>query len=109
MSANFVEPGGQAPEPGDPDIGEKGRGMPLIGQGPHGLPSDRNVGGPGDDDADPGRPGERPGMDFVLLAAIAEFWLAAILAGSAAIVLAARRPPASPRLSDRRGSTRSRR
>lgn len=35
--------------------------------------------------------------------------VAAILAGSAAIVLAARHPPASPRLSDRRGSTRSRR
>lgn len=28
------------------------------------------------------RPGERPGLDFVLLAAIAEFWLAAILAGA---------------------------
>ncbi len=28
------------------------------------------------------RPGERPGLDFVMLAAIAEFWLAAILAGA---------------------------
>ncbi|MBW6526193.1 hypothetical protein KZ813_05025 [Sphingomonas sp. RHCKR7] len=35
--------------------------------------------------------------------------VATILAGSAAIVLAARRPAAPPRLSDRRGSTRSRR
>ncbi|WP_277980787.1 hypothetical protein [Sphingomonas phyllosphaerae] len=33
--------------------------------------------------------------------------VAAVLAGSAAIVLAARRAPAAPRLSDRRGSTRS--
>lgn len=35
--------------------------------------------------------------------------VAAVLAGSAAIVLAARRAPTAPRLSDRRGSTRSRR
>jgi hypothetical protein len=28
------------------------------------------------------RPGERPGLDFVVLTAIAEFWLAAILAGA---------------------------
>lgn len=28
------------------------------------------------------RPGERPGLDFVLLTGIAEFWLAAILAGA---------------------------
>jgi hypothetical protein len=32
------------------------------------------------------RPGDRPGFDFVLLTAIAEFWLAAILAG--ALILA---------------------
>ena len=32
------------------------------------------------------RPGERPGLDFVLLTGIAEFWLAAILAG--ALILA---------------------
>lgn len=35
--------------------------------------------------------------------------VAAVLAGSAAIVLAARHSAAAPRLSDRRGSTRSRR
>ncbi|MBB3691661.1 hypothetical protein [Sphingomonas sp. BK580] len=35
--------------------------------------------------------------------------VAAILAGGAAIVLAARRPPMPPRVSDRRGSPRSRR
>jgi hypothetical protein len=28
------------------------------------------------------RPGDRPGLDFVILSAIAEFWLAAILAGA---------------------------
>ena len=28
------------------------------------------------------RPGERPGLDFVVLTGIAEFWLAAILAGA---------------------------
>jgi hypothetical protein len=28
------------------------------------------------------RPGDRPGLDFVALTAIAEFWLAAILAGA---------------------------
>jgi hypothetical protein len=28
------------------------------------------------------RPGDRPGLDFVLLTGIAEFWLAAILAGA---------------------------
>ncbi len=28
------------------------------------------------------KPGERPGLDFVALTAIAEFWLAAILAGA---------------------------
>jgi hypothetical protein len=28
------------------------------------------------------RPGERPGLDFVMLTAIAEFWLASILAGA---------------------------
>lgn len=28
------------------------------------------------------RPGERPGLDFVLLCAIAEFWIAVILAGA---------------------------
>jgi hypothetical protein len=28
------------------------------------------------------RPGDRPGFDFVILTAIAEFWLAAILAGA---------------------------
>jgi hypothetical protein len=28
------------------------------------------------------KPGERPGLDFVLLSAIAEFWLACILAGA---------------------------
>ncbi|MGL6043171.1 MAG: hypothetical protein ACRC1J_04545 [Sandaracinobacteroides sp.] len=28
------------------------------------------------------RPGDRPGLDFVILSAIAEFWLAAILCGA---------------------------